>query len=357
MVSPLRYTAANNFIAVVRLAHDVCPISDATHSPNELAYRIFGLLMASSSSPKEPQRVSAPISLAQIRRLFARPERVAQSQFLRREISGRMFERLSLIKINPEQILDAGCGEGDDLLTLRQHFPRSALLGLDAALPMLSETRQREARSWSGMQRLMRALRVRSHHLSAESALVCADFGQLPLKAAAMDMVWSNLALHWHPQPHRVLAEWARVLRVDGLLMFCCFGPDTFKELREVAAVTGAHARVLPFVDLHDYGDMLVDAGFASPVMDMEKLNITYSSATKLLADVRAFGGNPLEDRSRGLMSRQQGLALRRALEQLADRDGRLKLTIEVIYGHAFRARPRTTGTGEPIVHFERRKI
>jgi malonyl-CoA O-methyltransferase len=356
-VSLLRYTALNNFIAAARLAHEVCQISDVLPSSHELACTRSGLVMASSSPSQEPQRVSAPMSLAQIRRLFAHPERLAQSQFLRREIAGRMFERLSLIKINPEQILDAGCGEGDDLLTLRQHFPRSTLLGLDAALPMLSETRQREARSWSGMQRLMRVLRVRSQHLSAQSALVCADFGQLPLKAAAMDMVWSNLALHWHPQPHRVLAEWARVLRVDGLLMFCCFGPDTFKELREVAAVTGTHARVLPFVDLHDYGDMLVDAGFASPVMDMEKLNITYSSVEKLLADVRAFGGNPLQDRSRGLMSRQQGQSLSRALEQRVDRDGRLRLTIEVIYGHAFRARPRTTGTGEPIVHFDRRKI
>jgi malonyl-CoA O-methyltransferase len=222
---------------------------------------------------------------------------------------------------------------------------------------MLAETRQREARSWSSMQRLMHALRVGGQQRSSQSALVCADFGQLPLKAAGIDMVWSNLALHWHPQPHSVLAEWARVLRVDGLLMFCCFGPDTFKELREVATITGSDARVLPFVDLHDYGDMLVNAGFASPVMDMEKLNITYSSAEKLLADVRAFGGNPLEDRSRGLMSRQGGQAFKRALEQLADRDGRLGLTIEVIYGHAFRARPRTTGTGEPIVHFERRRI
>ena len=313
--------------------------------------------MSSSYSPQEPQRISAPISLAQIRRLFARTERVADSQFLRREIAGRMFERLSLIKIDPQQVLDAGCGEGDDLLTLRQHFPQSALLGLDAAMAMLGETRQREARSWSGMQRLMRALRAGGRTLSAQSALVCADFGQLPMKSAAVDLLWSNLALHWHPQPHRVLAEWARVLRVDGLLMFCCFGPDTFKELRDVAAGAGSHARVLPFVDLHDYGDMLVSAGFASPVMDMEKLNITYSSAEKLLADVRAFGGNPLEDRARGLMSRQQGRALSRALERRADGDGRLALTIEVIYGHAFRARPRTTGTGEPIVHFERRKI
>jgi len=344
-------------MAVVRIAHEVCQTSDVPHSFHELACRRSGLLMASSFSSRGPQRVSAPISLAQIRRLFARPERVAQSQFLRREIAARMFERLSLIKIDPLQVLDAGCGEGDDLLTLRQHFPRSGLLGLDAAMGMLRETRHREARSWSGMKKLMRALRVRGQDLSAESALVCADFGQLPLKAAAIDLVWSNLALHWHPQPHLVLGEWARVLRVDGLLMFCCFGPDTFNELREAATVTGHHACVLPFVDLHNYGDMLVNAGFASTVMDMEKLNITYSSAAKLLADVRAFGGNPLEDRSRGLMSRQQGQSFKRALERLADRDGRLSLTVEVIYGHAFRARSRTTGTGEPIVHFERRKI
>jgi malonyl-CoA O-methyltransferase len=267
-----------------------------------------------------------------------------------------MFERLSLIKINPEQILDAGCGEGDDLLTLRQHFPRSALLGLDAALPMLSETRQREARSSSGMQRLMRALRVRSQHLSAQSALVCGDFGHLPLKAAAMDMVWSNLALHWHPQPHRVLAEWARVLRVDGLLMFCCFGPDTLKELRETFSADARHARVLPFVDLHDYGDMLVRAGFTSPVMDMEKLNITYSSAQQMIADVRALGGNPLESRPRGLIAPARWQAFLQALARHSGPDGKLSLTIEVVYGHAFRGRPRTTGTGEPIVHFERKK-
>jgi malonyl-CoA O-methyltransferase len=312
--------------------------------------------MASSSQPREPQRVSAPIAMSRVRRLFSAPGRVTESQFLRREIASRMFERLALIKTDPARVLDAGCGEGDDLLTLRQHFPRAALLGLDAGLAMLRETRQRETRSWSGMQRLMRALRVPGQRVSDPSSLVCSDFGQLPLKSSSMDLVWSNLALHWHPQPHRVLAEWARTLRVDGLLMFCCFGPDTFKELREASASAGNIVRVLPFVDLHDYGDMLVHAGFASPVMDMEKLNITYSSASKLLADVRAFGGDPLEAPSRGLMSRARWDALLRALASSAGPDGKLSLTVEVIYGHAFRARPKTTGTGEPIVYVERKK-
>ena len=312
--------------------------------------------MSSSPPPRELKNASAPIALDRVRRLFSAPDRVTESQFLRREIAGRMFERLSLIKTDPTRVLDAGCGEGDDLLTLRQHFPRSELLGLDAALAMLRETRQREVRSWSVVQRLLRALRVPSQRESDISALVCSDFGQLPLKSASADLVWSNLALHWHPQPHRVLAEWARVLPVDGLLMFCCFGPDTFKELREATSSTGNPVSVLPFVDLHDYGDMLVHAGFASPVMDMEKLNITYSSTAKLIADVRALGGNPLETCARGLMSRARWQAFLQALERKSGLDGKLSLTVEVIYGHAFRARRKTTGTGEPIVYVERKK-
>jgi malonyl-CoA O-methyltransferase len=337
----------------VRFVHN---LDGTSGSPSKFSNHRVDFLMASSPPPRELQSVSAPIALGRVRRLFSAPDRVTESQFLRREIAGRMFERLSLIKTDPARVLDAGCGEGDDLLTLRQHFPRAALLGLDAAQAMLRETRQREARSWSVVQRLMRALRVPSQRLSDPMALVCSDFGQLPLKSASMDLVWSNLALHWHPQPHRVLAEWARVLPVDGLLMFCCWGPDTFKELREAATSTGNAVRVLPFVDLHDYGDMLVQAGFASPVMDMEKLNITYSSATKLLADVRAFGGDPLEAPARGLMSRARWHALLRALEGSAGPDRKLSLTVEVIYGHAFRARPKTTGTGEPIVYVERKK-
>lgn len=312
--------------------------------------------MASPSQPGQSPRISAPIAMSRVRRLFAFPNRVAESQFLRREISGRMFERLSLIKTDPARVLDAGCGEGDDLLSLGQHFPRAALLGLDAAMAMLGVARQREARSWSGMQRLMRALRMPGQRVPDPAALICSDFGRLPLKSSSMDLVWSNLALHWHAQPHRVLSEWARVLQVDGLLMFGCFGPDTLKELREAVALSANRVRVLPFVDLHDYGDMLVHAGFASPVMDMEKLNITYSSAASLMADVRALGGDPLESPAQGLMSRSRWQALLHALEAQAGPDGKLSLTVEVIYGHAFRARPKTTGTGEPIVHFERKK-
>ena len=310
--------------------------------------------MFPSSDKDRDNQTSAPISLSHVRQLFSRPSRCAGSQFLRREIAGRMFERLSLIRAQPSQVLDAGCGEGDDLMALAQAFPQAGLLGVDAAPAMLNAARERSLHSGSRMQSLLRRwlARPEASHLPR---LACADFSRLPLAATSVDLLWSNLALHWHPQPHHVLNEWARVLRVDGLLMFSTLGPDTLLELREAYAVADLPASVLPFVDLHDYGDMMVEAGFADPVMDMEKLSLTYSSAEKLLADVRSLGGNPLQSRTAGLMSREKFAALCHALERKREADGRISLTIEVIYGHAFRPLPRTTSAGESIIHFRNR--
>jgi malonyl-CoA O-methyltransferase len=183
--------------------------------------------------------------------------------------------------------------------------------------------------------------------------LACADFARLPLAANSLDLVWSNLALHWHPQPDRVFAEWRRVLRVEGLLMFSCFGPDTLREVRSAFESIDLAPHTLPFVDMHDFGDMLVNAGFSTPVMDMETITVTYETPQRLLEDVRAWGGNPLESRRRGLLSRAQHARLEAALEGMRNRDGKIPLTFEVVYGHAFRPVPRTTSSGESIVRFD----
>ncbi len=300
----------------------------------------------------------APISVARVRRLFAQPSHVAESQFLRREIAGRMFERLALIKAQPARILDAGCGEGDDLLSLHQAFPQAQRLGIDASSAMLAQARRAGAQSASGMQRVLARLFAPRAGAMQGATLACADFGRLPLPPASIDLLWSNLALHWHPQPHAVIREWARVLRTDGLLMFSCFGPDTFRELREAFAAAAGTSdagdrHVLPFVDLHDYGDMLVAGGFATPVMDMEKLNITFSTMDKLLADVRALGGNPLASRGKGLYGRGAWQRMLDALMAMRGPDGKLNLTIEVIYGHAFKPQARTTAAGEAIIRLD----
>src|SRR5690606_6057559 len=146
-----------------------------------------------------------------------------------------------------------------------------------------------------------------------------------------------NLALHWHPAPHEVLAEWRRILRVDGLVMFSCLGPATLREVRAALDRAGLRTATLPFVDMHDFGDLLIENGFADPVMDQETLTLTYRDPLKLLADVRALGGNPARDRRRGLAGRGFRDRLAAALETQRDHDGLIKLTIEVAYGHAWR--------------------
>ncbi len=298
--------------------------------------------------------MSAPIDGERVRKLFAQPGRIQPSDFLRREIAARMLERLQLVKIVPKQVLDAGCGAGADLALLQKNYPAAQILGIDAAPAMAAAARTGSSAA-AGMRSLNQML---SRLLPAKAGvdLLCGDFATLPFGANSIDLLWSNLALHWHPQPDRVFAEWRRILRVDGLLMFSSFGPDTFAELRPAFAAMDATPHTLPFVDMHDFGDQLVEAGFSTPVMDVERITVTYDSAAALLADVRALGGNPLDTRRRGLIGRAAWQRMLDALGQGRRPDGKLGLSFEVIFGHAFRPAPKTTAAGESIVRFQPRK-
>jgi malonyl-CoA O-methyltransferase len=304
-----------------------------------------------SSLPES--RHSAPIDLQRVRRLFASPQRIADSDFLRREIAARMHERLALVRLAPERIVDAGCGEGADIALLQARFAEASVVGIDGSFAMARHAHEARVTRQSAMQRVLGKWLPGAMPKPAEPAIVCGDFARLPLPTHAADLLWSNLALHWHPQPDLVFAEWRRVLRIDGLLMFSCFGPDTFKELRDAFAGADGDAHALSFVDMHDFGDMLVNVGFSTPVMDMETITVTYDTVDKLLGDIRAWGGNPLMTRSRGMLGRTAWKRVVDALQALRQPDGRIPLTYEVIYGHAFRPAPVKTAAGESIIRFD----
>ncbi|GJG99313.1 methyltransferase domain-containing protein [Paraburkholderia terrae] len=278
--------------------------------------------------------------------------------FLPREIAQRMRERLDYIKVNPAQVLDAGCGAGDDLPALRERFPEAPVFGTDLSRAMLARAVQHDATDTSWRRflpaSLGRALGSRGPRFAQ------ADFSALPFASGAFEFIWSNLALHWHSRPDLVFPEWQRVLKVNGLLMFSTLGPDTLKELRgayaEIEAAHGVntHKHVIDFVDMHDLGDMLVESGFEIPVMDQETLTITYKSPESLLADVRRWGAYPFRrEASPGGASRRMQKALLAALEARRRADGTIPLTFEVIYGHAWKAVPRMTPEGHGIVRIE----
>ena len=264
----------------------------------------------------------------------------AGAAVLAREVEARMRERLQYIKLDPVRILDAGCGDGDGARRLAERYPGARVLGLDFALPMLQAARSRDP--W--LRRLLQRVRV---------DYLCADFAAVPLPAASVDLAWSNLALHAAGDPQPALKELHRLLKVGGLLMFSCYGPDTLKELKGAFAAHAADARVHSFIDMHDLGDMLSACGYSAPVMDMVVITLTYADIDALLADLRATGQqNTLTERRRSPTGKRVFAAMRAAYETLR-RDGRLPASFEIVYGHAWKPQPRVTVDGRAIVKLE----
>jgi malonyl-CoA O-methyltransferase len=169
-------------------------------------------------------------------------------------------------------------------------------------------------------------------------------------------MLWANMALHMAPDPMALIAHWHSLLGVDGFLMFSCLGPDTLRELRRVFAGMGWPAPSHEFTDMHDWGDMLVRAGFAEPVMDMERITLSYTSPQSLLAELRGLGRNLHRARFAALRGCNWRESLHAALARELARpqeQGRLHLTFEVIYGHAFKPPARLGLQAETSVSLE----
>lgn len=252
-----------------------------------------------------------------------------QAAVLQREVDSRMQERLDFVRLDPDIVLDAGAGTGRASQVLLQRYRRSRVIALDAAANML---RQMPATRWRrGAERL------------------CADAEFLPLSGGSVDLVYSNMLLPWLASPAAAFGEFRRVLRAQGLFMFSSLGPDTLMELRAAWAEVDDGAHVHAFIDMHDVGDALLQAGFADPVMDAERITLTYRDVDTLLRDLREQGAvNRLRDRRRGLTGKQCMKRMRKALEQQRGADGLLNVTCEVIYGHAWAAE-RTTAGSAPV--------
>ncbi len=264
-----------------------------------------------------------------------------QADALAVELARRMAERLDYVRLAPARVLLAGC-RGAILAHARARYPRAEIVVADGAAALLRRCVAE------------RPLRVRARALlgAAPERFVAADPDALPLAAASVALVWSNLALAWVPDAAAAFVEWHRVLEIGGLAMFATYGPDTLKELR--AAFGADRPHVHPFPDMHDLGDALVAAGFADPVMDMEVITLTYPSVERMIAELRATGQrNAHADRRRTLTGAGRWRHAAGAYAALA-RDGRVPATFEIVYGHAWKVAPRRARDGRSIIRIDR---
>ena len=273
---------------------------------------------------QDARRLDATAVAAALRRLARAP----QTPWLHGEVARRMAQRLEIIKLQPELVIDwwSSLGGGAGLLT--QAYPKAQHVSVEPDAMWVQRARAAQpVQHWWSLQRWRGAL-----------PLVLMPGDELP---ATAQLVWANMMLHAVVDPPSLFEHWQRLLRVDGFVMFSCLGPGTLRELRALYEQLGWPAPTPGFVDMHDLGDMLVQAGFADPVMDQETLTLQYDTPQALLDELRTLGGNTAPDRFAGLRTPRWRARLLRELEGLRGRGGKLEVSFEVAYGHAFRAAPR----------------
>jgi malonyl-CoA O-methyltransferase len=264
---------------------------------------------------KEP---AFQIDLAAVRRSFDRAARgYDDAAVLQAEVRSQLLQRFDYVNLEPTVVLDVGCGTGHSSRALKDRFPRAQVIALDLAEGMLTEAGKRQ--SWR-----------------RRFARVCGDLARLPLAAASVDLIFSNLTLQWCPDPDVAFAEFRRVLRPRGLLNFTTFGPQTLIELRESWAAADGHAHVSHFAEMHELGDGLVRTGLAEPVMDVERFTLTYADVFGLMRDLKAIGAhNAAAQRPRGMTGRGRLRAMEAAYEGRRV-GGVLPATYEVLFGQAW---------------------
>lgn len=269
------------------------------------------------------------------RRFDRRAASYAAASRLELEIGQRMLERLEYLRVSPRRILDAGAGVSREARALKRRYASATIVAVDHSIGLL-----RAARHHRGFFRRLAG--------DAAPVAACADLEKLPFADATFDFVWSNMAMHWLDEPLTALRELARVVSPDAPLLVSTLGPDSLAELRAVAGPDRVHA----FMDMHDLGDRMVAAGFSAPVVDTERLTITYPGVDALLSELRDTGQtSSLANRLRGLsgagfMSRLRGMP--------RDSSGRVAVTFEIVYALAWRAAAARTD-GRSVIRFDPR--
>jgi malonyl-CoA O-methyltransferase len=250
-------------------------------------------------------------------------------------VAQRMAERLDFIKLKPRRVLDASAWLGGSEAALRGAYPQAELLWHADDEALATRARAVLERPWwqfwgrAGLPRWLDG------------------------PPAGVELLWSNLQLHAAADLPRLLKRWHGSLEVGGFVMFSCLGPDSFVELRPLFAAAGWGRSAPDWWDMHDLGDLMAQAGFVDPVMDQERLRLTWADGEALLRDLRALGGNLAPTRFAGLRTPRWRRQLLEGLEGLRGTDGRLGLSLELVYGHAFKGAPRHAVAAETAVSLD----
>lgn len=239
-------------------------------------------------------------------------ERLAEFDFLAREVAERLADRL------------------DDV---RRRFPVALALGCRG--PLLAEALAGKG----GIETLIQADLSPAMAARADGLRLALDDEALPIADHSVDLVISLLALHWVNDLPGALIQARRALKPDGLFLAALFGGETLHELRtaltaaEIAVEGGLSPRLSPMVSVEDAGNLLGRAGFALPVADVDSLTVSYGEPLKLMRDLSGMGESNAVAERRKTCSRRATLfsAVENYRAAQAGADGRIPATFQII--------------------------
>lgn len=254
-----------------------------------------------------------------------------------------LLQRLAYLRLKPQTIIDLGSGSGYLSQALCQRFPDAQIVAVDLTHAMHRQIQQPKLK------------RTNWH-------LVTADAYQLPMATHSVDVIVSNVLLPLLLDYPALWQECQRVLQPGGLLLFSNLGPDTLQELKHSCLAIDQHSHVNTFIDLHDMGDGLIAAGFQDPVLDADRVQLSYPSLSALLHELKNLGSlQALAEPD----TRYYGKAFWQHIERyyrqhFSDANQRLLVSVDAYFGHAFnplkpRQRPEADGgIGLPISTIKR---
>ena len=277
---------------------------------------------------------------ADVRRRFDRAAATFDSaDFVHRVTRDGLLSRIEPMSVDARVVVDLGAATGSAIGSLKKRFRAARIIAVDLSAQMLQKARGK--RSWF-----------------SRFSVVQADARSLPFADDSVDVVFSNLLLPWIDEPAAAFGEVARVLRPDGLFAFSTLGPDSLLALRLAWQASDDGVHVNRFLDMHDIGDALVRSGLRDPVLDVDRLSVTYERASALFRDLTATGArNSLSRRRRSLTGRRRFDAMSSALFS-SNGEAPLSLEFELVYGHCWGGKTlrRDSGVGIDASHIPVRR-
>ena len=251
---------------------------------------------------------------------------------IQKEVADRVFDRLSAIKIQPNLILDLGCGTGFLTQKISALYPDAKIISLDFS------------------EKMLRICRSKVNHTSP----VCADIENIPIKESCFDLIISSLTFHWATDLYGTFLKTHQLLKNNGCFLFSSIGPDTLFELRAALNKVDSSERVNRFIDMHHYGDALLKIGFSDPVVDNEKIIVEYKSFSDVLKSLKKIGANTVEKVSDKKLSKNNYRTARDSYKM--NKNTNYPVTYEVLYGLAWKKTPSNPKINEDVIPIKKIK-